>query len=243
MPDKPRYTILGSGRWAHILVEILNGIGRQAAMIGSIRRQPDESDISYRARLTDRLSGAGDIVWIAVPPGPHSVAMVEAALDAGRHIIVEKPWPADPSQSRFIETRAAMLGLRCAVHFQYLFLDAIQSLRATGNDGADMVFSGQFTIARASANGVPAGPNLGSHLVSLWRVAFPAAALGSLVVGYEQVNRRMMCLESEEATRMVDFTDNAEPIIQRFIKAFETGTPGLVGLSLAAEIGEIAACL
>lgn len=212
-------------------------------MIGSIRRHSDESDTAYRARLTALLGDSGDILWIAVPPGLHSVAMVEAALDAGCHIIVEKPWLADPSQSLLLETRAAMLGLRCAVHFQYLFLDAIRSLRAIGNDGAGAVFSGQFTIARASANGVPAGPNLGSHLVSLWRVAFPAAALGSLVVGYEQENRRMMCLHSDQAARLVDFTDNAEPIIQRFVTAFESGAPGLVGLSLAAEIGEIAACL
>ncbi len=239
----PRYTILGKGRWAHVLTDILGGMGRQAAMLDGVRRASDESDSEYRARLADRLHDAGEIVWIAVPPGPHSVAMLEAALEAGRHVIVEKPWLAAPSQSRTLETRAVSLGLRCAVHYQYLFLTEVQELLASGIDGAGMVFSGQFTIARTSRNGIPAGPNLGSHLVALWRGAFPAADRGSLIAGYEQENLRMISLEGRAAPHIVDFTVNAEPIIQRFVAAFEAGDPGPVGLELAAEIGEIAACL
>lgn len=239
----PRYTILGKGRWAHVLTDILGGMGRQATMLDGVRRASHESDSGYRARLTDRLRDGGEIVWIAVPPGPHSFVMVDAALEAGRHVIVEKPWLASRDESRMLDRRAAALGLRCAVHYQYLFLAEIQALLAAGIDGAGLVFSGQFTIARASRNGLAAGPNLGSHLVALWRGAFPAAERGSLTTGYEQENLRMISLEGRARPHVVDFTDNAEPIIQRFIAAFEVGGPGPIRLELAAEIGEIAACL
>lgn len=212
-------------------------------MLDGVRRLPDESDSDYRARLVDRLGDGGEIVWIAVPPGPHSIAMVETALAAGRHVIVEKPWLAPAAESRMLAARAASLGLRCAVHYQYLFLTAVQELLASRIDGAGMVFSGQFTIARAAPNGIPAGPNLGSHLVALWRGAFPEADRGSLIAGYEREDLRMMSLEGRAAPHIVDFTVNAEPIIQRFIAAFEAGAPGPIGLELAAEIGEIAACL
>ncbi|MDC6726221.1 hypothetical protein, partial [Leclercia adecarboxylata] len=72
-PGRPRYAILGAGRWARVLADILAGMGRDAKLLDGVRRREGEADADYRARLADRIAAAGDIVWIAVPPGPHSV--------------------------------------------------------------------------------------------------------------------------------------------------------------------------
>ena len=243
MNVSPRYTVLGDGRWARVLVDVLAQMDRRATTVAAVRQRSGEDDDAYRKRLRDSLAEAGDIVWVSVPPGPQSVVMVEAALDAGQHVIVEKPWPASPAQSSRLETRATNLGLRCAVHFQYPFLDAVQSLRQCVGDGAGVVLSGQFTIARASHNGIPASQNLGSHLLAIWRMVFPQSELGSMIVGYERENCRMLRLEGHEVSHIIDFTHNFEPIIQRFVAAFEAGGSTLAGLTLAAEIGGRAKCL
>ena len=239
----PRYTVLGAGRWAGILAGILNKEGRSAAALPGNRQAPDENDEAYLARLRDRLEDAGEIVWIAVPPGPHVRLMVRAALDQGRHVIVEKPWLADASESRALDDFAAARRLRCAVHYQYCLLDRVRELSATLDQGRGLEFSGQFTIGRASLNGIPANLNLGSHLVSLWRDAFPRAVRGELVVGYEMADRRAVTLTGPGGTHEIDFSQNAEPIIQRFITAFEAGRSGPISLAIASEIGEISQCL
>jgi Oxidoreductase family, NAD-binding Rossmann fold len=243
MAGAPQYTILGSGRWAGVLSDVLSRMERRATQMLSIRILAGEDDDSYRSRLGHEFARAADTVWIAVPPGPHSVLMVEAALDVGRHVIVEKPWPGSEDDSSRLEARARSLGLGCAVHYQYPFLDAVQALRERIGDGAGHVFSGRFNISRASRNDIPAALNLGSHLVAIWRVAFPGSILGDLVVGYERDDSRLIRLDGSRASKVVDFTHNAEPIIQRFIAAFESGNPGLIGPEIASQIGEIVKCI
>jgi hypothetical protein len=239
----PGYTVLGAGRWAGILVNILTQMGRHASAVSGNRRLPGESDEAYEARLRDQLQSASEIVWIAVPPGPHVASMARAALEEGRHVIVEKPWLADAAETRALELLAVARGLNCAVHYQYCLLDQVRALSDTLDQGRDAVFSGQFTIGRVSLNGIPATLNLGSHLVSLWLAAFPRASLGTLVTGYEQEDRRYIELAAPGGPYRIDFTGNAEPIVQRFITGFETGAAGPVSLALAAKIGEITQCL
>ena len=239
----PRYTVLGAGRWAGILAGILNKEGRGVAVLSGNRQAPDENTEAYLARQRRRLEDAGEIVWIAVPPGPHVPLMVRAALEQGRHVIVEKPWLADAAESRALDDFAAARGLRCAVHYQYCLLDRVRELSVTLDQGAGWAFSGQFTIGRASLNGIAANLNLGSHLVSLWRDAFPKAARGEMFVGYELADCRSVTLTGPRGAHEIDFSQNAEPIIQRFITAFEAGTFGPISLTVAAEIGEISLCL
>ena len=243
MTDAAQYTVFGGGRWARVLVDVLARMDRHATLMSSVRRIANESDDAYRSRLRHEFAQAGDTVWIAVPPGCHSVLMAKAALEAGRHVIVEKPWPGSAEDSRALEERARSLGLGCAVHYQYPFLDALQALRERVGDGAGHVFSGRFTIARASHNGIPAMLNLGSHLVAIWRMTFAGSTRGEIVVGYEQDDRRYVRLDGFGASHVVDFTHNAEPIIQRFVAAFEARDPGLVGPEIATQIGEIVKCL
>jgi predicted dehydrogenase len=237
----PGYAVLGAGRWGVMIGGILERMGRRATVIGGLRRNVGESDAAHARRVADMIPDDAGSVWIAVPPGPHSSMLVEVAIGAGRNVLIEKPWPAARPASRALDERARAAGLRVAVHFQYLELSEIVAANRALERGRGLSFAGTFTIGRAARNGIPPLPNLGSHLLALWRWAFPAAMLDGVTVGYECRDRRSVRVGDAE----IDFTRNAEPIIQRFVEDFErpAGEADLPSLEFAAEIGELTAAL
>jgi hypothetical protein len=95
------------------------------------------------------------------------------------------------------------------------------------------VFEASFTLARASRNGIPPLPNLGSHLLAIRRRAFPESTLGPLSVGYQCGDARTVRIGPET----IDFTRNDEPLIQRFIEHFEDPAGSVISPVEAAGIG------
>lgn len=73
------------------------------------------------ARLEDALaSGPVDVVHVCTPPPTHE-ALASAALEAGSHVLVEKPLAPDLAATRRLLARADASGrLLCPVH-QFLF--------------------------------------------------------------------------------------------------------------------------
>jgi len=93
MADGPSYVILGRGRWAERMQGILAAEKRRISCISETRRTSGETDAAYRSRLAEAMSASGaQIAWLCVLPGPHVSLMIDAALDAGLHVVAEKPW-------------------------------------------------------------------------------------------------------------------------------------------------------
>jgi hypothetical protein len=59
--------------------------------------------------------------------------------------------------------------------------------------------------------------NLGSHLAAIRRHAAPRSQIAELVCAYEAPEQRRVWLDEES----IDFLDNREPLIQRFVEGFE----------------------
>jgi predicted dehydrogenase len=112
MAEFPSYAIVGRGRWAGVMREILTHEGRAVAMVADARQRKGESEAEYMGRLAADLnfSGAG-VAWICVPPGPHILLMLRAALDVGVHVVVEKPWLCERQDTGPLVERARSLGL------------------------------------------------------------------------------------------------------------------------------------
>jgi len=92
MADGPAYVILGRGRWAGRMQGILASEQRRISSIPATRRTSGETDAAYRSRLAEAMSASGaQIAWLCVLPGPHVSLMIDAALDAGLHVVAEKP--------------------------------------------------------------------------------------------------------------------------------------------------------
>jgi Oxidoreductase family, NAD-binding Rossmann fold len=228
MAEAPAYVIVGRGRWAKRMHSILEAETRQVAAIPEARRASGETDDAYRSRLTEAMRASNaQIAWLCVLPGPHVPLMIEAALEAKLHVIVEKPWQAPQRITASLIASAKSQRRLIAVHFEYCFLEEVQRWRRDFHPGKGLRFGGHFFLNRPDHMGIPAIDNLGSHLLAIRAYAATQSALQEIRCGYEQPDERSVWLEKRNTrVAFIDLLANKEPIIQRFIAKVEASLEG-----------------
>ncbi|MEO8484235.1 MAG: Gfo/Idh/MocA family oxidoreductase [Acidobacteriota bacterium] len=135
-----RVAIVGAGlmgRWhAHAAVRL--GVTVAAIVDPDSARARDLSAHHPRAKVVARLAdvlGDVDVVHVCTPSRTH-VALITEALDAGRHVLVEKPVaPTTDAVAALLELAGRRRVLLCPVHqfpFQAGFLSALAHIEAIG---------------------------------------------------------------------------------------------------------------
>lgn len=228
MAEVPAYVILGRGRWAARMQNILTAEGRHVAAIPATRRASGETDDGYRSRLASAIATSkAQIAWLCVLPGPHVPFLIDAALDASLHVVVEKPWQAPPLITASLIARAKLLRRLIAVHFEYCLLEEVERWRRDFYPGSGLRFVGHFFLNRPDHTGMPAMDNLGSHLLAIRAYAAPKSTVQEIRCGYEQPNERCVWLEKRNSrAAFLDLLANKEPIIQRFAAKVEASLGG-----------------
>ncbi len=223
MAEFPAYVILGRGRWAKKMQPIIAGEERAITTIEETRRRPSESSPSYVSRLTEAIKASrAEIAWLCVSPGPHMSLMTQAALEAGLHVIVEKPWYGSAEDTERLQGLAHAKGRLVAVHFEYLVHREVENWRRTLHPGAGLRFGGQFFLSRADRSGIPAIDNLGCHLLAIREFAVPAAEISEIQCAYERPDKRLVWLEREgQRIGSINLLKGSERIIQDFMKKVE----------------------
>lgn len=248
MPEGPSYVILGRGRWAGRMQNILVTENRRVASIPETRRSSGESDAAYRSRLAEAMRASdSQIAWLCVLPGPHIPIIIEAALDAGLHVVVEKPWQGSQRETTLLAARAKSLHRLLAVHFEYCFLEEVERWCRDFHPGTGLRFGGHFFLSRPDHTGMPAIDNLGSHLLAIRAYGVPQSAVLEIHSGYEQPDNRCVWLEKRNTrVAFIDLLANKEPIIQRFIAKVEASLDGAdfpLNLEFALRVSEEAEAL
>lgn len=221
------YVVLGRGRWARRMRAILETEGRRVACIEQTRGEA--------AELTDAMRASGaQAAWLCVLPGPHVAPMMMAAIEAGVHVVAEKPWLCSKDETEALAGAARARGIRLGVHFEYCLLDQIESWRERYQDVRGLRFGGRFTVSRADRLGVPALENLGSHLAAIHRYAVPHSEITELICAYNASDERRVWIEHES----IDFLENREPLISRFVQQFEEGAEFPFGIEFALKVAE-----
>jgi hypothetical protein len=231
-----RYAVVGSGRWGRAIQSILQGMGRSAKMIVGTRRGSQETSSDYLDRLRTTFQCVdAEIAWVCVPPGPNGLEIVRSVVESGMHTVVEKPWTYDVDQTRILKNAAERNGTVLGVHFQYCFLEELGRISNTLADRQSWRFDASFVIPRENRLGMPAGQNLGCHLIAIHQRYFSDLALDHLEVGYSGGECRQIRLRagrgSETDTMTIDFTHNTQPLIQRFVQSFENAVDEREGLT------------
>jgi hypothetical protein len=237
----PAYAVLGSGRWAKRIQNILSGENRRVISLANTRPLYGESDSSFKQRLRTslRISGA-HCAWLCDVPGPYIPWTVESAIAAQLHVIVEKPWLYSPSETQSLEKQAQASGRIVSIHYEYCLLEAVEKWRRDFFPGTGLRFGGKFTIHRPGNPGIAAIDNFGSHLLAIRSYAVPESSVSEIRCGYKEPSERRVWLEENQGVcASIDFLRNREPIIQRFISKFEaalTGVPVLFDLDFAQRV-------
>lgn len=125
--------------------------------------------------------------------------------------------------SHALAAQAHSKGALIGVHYEYCLLDGVESWRLQQKGGAALEFSGRFTTSRPDRLTIPAIENLGSHLFAIRTYAVPAARISTIECGYGVAEERLVSLARENRSiAEIDFSENGEPVIQRFIARFES---------------------
>lgn len=228
MAEAPAYVILGRGRWAHKIGPILAGEGRAVRTIEETRQNPSEGQQSYRARLAEAMkTSRAEIAWLCVSPGPHMSLMIQAALEAGLHVIAEKPWYGSAADTERLQTLARVRRRLIGVHFEYLVHGDVEKWKSSFYPGSGLHFGGHFFLSRRDHLGLPAIDNLGCHLFAIREFAVPASEAAEVLCAYERPDERLVWLE--QGGRRIASTDlfkGSERIIQDFLKKIEAALDG-----------------
>jgi hypothetical protein len=248
MAKVPFYAILGRGRWASRMHGILARERRRTISLEQTRRGPAESESDYKSRLRDALTATGThIAWLCLAPGPHIRLIVEAAVSAGVHVVVEKPWLCSRAETDSLLALSRAAGCLVAIHYEYCLLEGVEAWRRDLHQRADLSFRGRFLLRRPDHSGIPAIDNLGAHLLAIRAYAVPRSALAEIQCGYELPDERRVSVEkSGENVASIDFLANKEPIIQRFIARLEAALDGAdfpFDLGLADRVADEVASL
>jgi ribosome modulation factor len=222
------YAIAGKGHWGSRIFGMLESEGRRVTALPGARREPKENWDHYEERwATAFRASATQIAWLCVPPGEHVAKLIQAAISAGLHVLVEKPWLINHEETTRLQQAAQRQSLQTAVHFEYCLLDAVQIWRQQFSQRDDLQFGGVFQVAAGNPLGIPPLQNLGSHLIAMRIYAAPLSRISTVQCGYEQPDQRKIWLNSGNARiAEADFFGSKEPIVQRFITKFEAAIAG-----------------
>jgi predicted dehydrogenase len=228
MAEAPAYVILGRGRWAKKLRPIIAAQGRTVSPLEETRQRPSESAASYQARLAEAMKASrAQIAWLCVSPGPHVSLMAQTALEAGLHVIAEKPWYGSAADTERLQALARARRRLLAVHFEYLVQGEVEKWRESLHPGARLRFGGRFFLGRGDHTGIPAMDNLGCHLFAIREFAAPASEVAEVECAYERPDERTVWLEREgERLASIDLLKGSESIIQTFLETVEAALGG-----------------
>lgn len=153
--------------------------------------------------------------------------MTRAALEAGLHVVAEKPWFGTPEETAELIQAAHAAQRIVAVHYEYCLVDAFAEWREQFRNDSSLTFAGRFHHSRQSHAGISALDNLGTHLLSIREWAAPRSRLGLIDCAYGMPDQRLVWLEREGVrVAAIDLLATKEPIIQRFIGKLEAGLEG-----------------
>lgn len=230
MPLEPyAYALAGRGRWARILREVLSTEGRPTHQLEQLRRGVSESDAQYQQRMSAVFSASGaHIAWICIPPCAEVPLLIESAILAGLHVIVEKPWLYPTAEAERLAQLAQSRRLLAGIHFQYCFLRAVGALRLRHSHiPSNLRFRGIFTLSRPNRLALTALDNLGSHLLAIREYAVPDSEIAQIECAYNALDERRV--EIQDGAHTIESIDlaGAEPLIPLFLAGFEAAIPQL----------------
>ncbi len=189
-----RYAVVGAG-WisqaafmpgvAHtgnsVMTAIVTGDQKKAETLGA--RYGIERTYHYDAYRAALDSGGFDAVYLALPNDQHRQYAVPA-LEAGLHVLLEKPMATTEDDCRAIEAAARSTGAKLMIayrlHFEPATLEAIR-IEQSGTLGRVWLFTSTFTQHVSTANhrathGFWAGPvaDMGPYPINAVRNLFRA---------------------------------------------------------------------
>ena len=190
-----RWGLLGTAHINRLLIPAIRATGRSVVHSIASRDAARASDYaarwdiprvetSYDALLASDL----DIIYIPLPNSLH-VSWTVRALEAGKHVLCEKPLALTPDGVDAIATASARSGRVATEGFMYrhhALTGRVQDLVAGGAIGEVRSIAGVFSYQRSRDHDVRLDPTLGGG--ALWDVGCYPVSYAQLIAGADAVS-------------------------------------------------------
>jgi predicted dehydrogenase len=238
MSKRVRVGMIGTSGWANMLhLPSLKSHPQAeiAAICGRNREHAEEVAKKYEIPVvyTDyrEMIEKGDLqaVVVAAPDDMH-YPMVMNALDAGLHVLCEKPMASNVSQAREMYEKAKAMGVKHMVYFTYRWMPSFRYIRELIDEGCiGRCLSCHFRSLSGSGRSLSGWRydrqrgcgilgDLGSHMIdlALWYIGDIARVSASLAVFADQakVSNRNLEPANNSAVLTVEFVNGAHGVIQ-----------------------------
>ena len=194
-----KIAVIGAGHWGPNLIRNFNN-GHSSSVARVIDRDPKRLALVHQRftniQTSDNPSDALDdpeidAVVIATPTSTH-YELVKAALNAGKHVLVEKPIAHDVRSSDELVKIADSAGLTLMVGHVFLFNGAVQEAARLINNGE---IGKIFHISMVRTNlgpirlDVDASWDLAAHDISVANYLLNSLPLSASAVGGDWINK------------------------------------------------------
>ena len=212
-----RWTIVGLGKHAVILAKALQSAEQElAAVVGHEEHaRPFLSDTVQRFdSLSDALERAAfDAVCITSPNFRHAQEAIES-LNAGKHVLLEKPMALSMEEARSIEVAAKKSGAVCMIDFHLRqHPTVLRAKEIIGSGTLGEIVSIDMRWSSGTANGTL--PPLPESMK--WREDPKLAGGGALMARGVHLFDLLRFLTNEEVTDACALSDATEQMVDRTI--------------------------
>lgn len=194
-----RIAVIGAGHWGPNLIRNFNN-GRTSSVVRVVDRDEKRlaqvhqrfNDIETSSNATDAFNDASvDAVVIATPTSTH-FELVRAALEAGKHVLVEKPIAHDVESSDALVELATKVGRTLMVGHVFLFNGAVrEAARIIDNGDLGKIF--HISMVRTNLGpirmDVDASWDLAAHDISVANYLLKSQPLTASAVGGDWINK------------------------------------------------------
>jgi predicted dehydrogenase len=260
MTDKIRVGVIGTSWWADMLhlpslkshpaAEIVAICGRNQAHAAEMARKYDIPNVftDYQALLAlDHL----DAVIIAAPDDMH-FSMTMAALDAGLHVLCEKPMALTADHARQMTARAAAAGVKHMVMFTWRGMPYFRHLKRLIDEGyLGRCYHAEFRYLAGYARQVKYGwrfdgqrsngilGDLGAHAIDLahWLVGDIGRVHAHLLTFVDRPG--VSVPTNDSALLTVEFAQGGQAVIQASAMAYRAEDQMELAITLHGEAGTL----
>jgi len=135
-----RVAVVGCGYWGSKHVRVLHATEgvEEVAVVDSREDRVRSLARSYKSAPWHTALGTAldevDAVVVATPPSTH-VAVALQAIEAGKHVLVEKPLPPTSEGARRLDSAASAAGVILMVGHTFEYNPAVRKLRELVQNG------------------------------------------------------------------------------------------------------------
>ncbi len=172
--EKLRVGIVGLGYWGPKLVESFRGMaGAEVTQVCDLNPQllgeiAQKYNLAGTTSFAELLADQTEAVAIATPPSTHAV-LVRQALEAGKHVFIEKPLATDFDEARSLAELAKSKNLVLFVDHTFCYDEAFGRVRELVQNG-DLGKIQKASFEWLGARPKPRGPDVlwdsGPHAVA-----------------------------------------------------------------------------